>query len=87
MHFVTVEMNWVLTALALVLDGSNCTLGPPVHADGHCGGVLILEALRRHPRARLGIRFESGVHGPELFIGEVRKLIGPELELMVPSVE
>ena len=73
----------VLTTLALILDGSDGTLGPPV--DGRRkridANILIPKSGRDLHRA--GFEALVGLGSPELVVGKVGELVDAEPELAV----
>ena len=83
---LTCNIN-ILTTLALILDGSDRTLCPPVHHRRKCikAHILIpefcwnLHLVGNEPLVSLG--------RPELIIAEIRKLVDAESELAVSGVE
>ena len=79
---------FLLTTLALILDRSDGSLGPPVHRcwKGIQTQILIPESRRKNSH---GVCFESlvCVGCPELIIGDISELVDAEPELVILGIE
>ena len=83
-------MKTLLTTLALILNRSDGTLLPPIHGSRQLlaltKSIAITLLGRRREQPLLGpAGFGAQIHGLILLIGEIGKLVQPQLVGLVPS--